>query len=78
MSWYFPFSSGTDLCWLVCFLSVGFSEVKCYMCMLAGVGGDGENMYLCVLYVFVDKKAEGKNDFPEDTVKNLALRNSGE
>ena len=45
--------------------------------MLAGVGGDGESMCLCVLYVFVDGRAEEKkNDFPEDALKNPAL--SGE
>lgn len=48
------------------------------MCMLAGVGDDGESMCLCVLCVFVEEKTEGKSDFPEDTPKNLALRNSRE
>lgn len=51
--------------------------MKCYIYVLA-VGGDGESMCLCVLCVFVGGRAEGKNDLPEDALKNPALRNNGE
>lgn len=46
--------------------------------MFHGVGGDGESVCLCVLCVFVGGMAARKNYFPKYTLKNLALRNSGE
>lgn len=53
---FFLLRSGVGLCYF--FFSIGFCEAKCYRNMLAGAGGDGESIRLCVVCI----KGLGRGD----------------